>query len=212
MQSTSKGNPGPEQAKSEMALGRCLVEGDPDAIVACSPQPPKSLWSFARNRNLASDGARGGAASHQRRAAPTSPDPSTPTDVLWRLARAQPGATRRTPDNSSTDRRFRIHFRQPRLPSRSWTFVASEGRISRSWTCPERYVPGAIQMTGDRKDAAAGRTSSHRTTGAARKTSRESQRRRTRSATDLANRAAFSALGFANEAGRNGGAACDHQP
>jgi len=31
MQSTSKGNPGPEQARSEITLGRCLVEGDPDA-------------------------------------------------------------------------------------------------------------------------------------------------------------------------------------
>jgi len=33
MQSTGKGNPGPEQAKSELALGRCLVEGDPDATL-----------------------------------------------------------------------------------------------------------------------------------------------------------------------------------
>jgi TonB family protein len=31
MQSTGKGNPGPEQARSDLALGRCLVEGDPDA-------------------------------------------------------------------------------------------------------------------------------------------------------------------------------------
>ncbi len=31
MQSTGKGNPGPEQARSEITLGRCLVEGDPDA-------------------------------------------------------------------------------------------------------------------------------------------------------------------------------------
>jgi TonB family protein len=31
MQSTGKGNPGPEQARSELALGRYLVEGDPDA-------------------------------------------------------------------------------------------------------------------------------------------------------------------------------------
>ena len=31
MQSTGKGNPGPEQARSDLALGHCLVEGDPDA-------------------------------------------------------------------------------------------------------------------------------------------------------------------------------------
>jgi TonB family protein len=31
MQSTGNENPGPERARSELALGRCLVEGDPDA-------------------------------------------------------------------------------------------------------------------------------------------------------------------------------------
>ncbi len=31
MQSPGKGNPGPEQARSDLTLGRCLVEGDPDA-------------------------------------------------------------------------------------------------------------------------------------------------------------------------------------
>ena len=33
MQSTGKGNPCPEQARSGLTLGRCLVEGDPDATL-----------------------------------------------------------------------------------------------------------------------------------------------------------------------------------
>lgn len=53
MQSTGKGNPCPEHARSEMVLGRCLVEGDPDATSPARRSRRKAFGlSFAIETSL----------------------------------------------------------------------------------------------------------------------------------------------------------------
>ena len=211
MQSTGKGNPGPEQARSELALGRCLVEGDPDESLPARRSRRKTFGvSLAIETSLLM--VLVAAPLLTSVAQPQLHQIPSPQLTFFGAWRAHNPAQHAPPPATAPSPAIQNPFPPAAPPVAIVDFRRDEGPEVPILDLPGEYVPGAIQSSRTGRPLPPVEPPHVGATSAAGEASRESKRGRTPGATDLANRASLSAVGFAIEAIRNGGPACDHQP
>jgi protein TonB len=151
MQSTGKGNPSPEQARSDLALGRCLVEGDPDAT---SPARRSRRRAFGLSLAIETSllillVAAPLLTSVAQPQLHQIPPPQLTFFSVWRTHNP---AQHAAPPTTA----LRPVIQNPFPPSAPPVTIVDIDRVEESGDAaipelPEGYVPGAIQITDGKR-------------------------------------------------------------